>query len=210
METRHRIFRAAFDLFRGKGFDATTVEEIAERADVGKGTVFNYFPQKTDFLLAAYQEWVGFIREDLGPVESWEGPARAQLSRVFSYLANTAVEHRPLSRLVILENMRETHLRMAREDPHPDDGPPERPQEEAQGGHNAAVRLLEDMTREVIRRGRERGEVRPEIEDRQAASLIAASVFHTLVRGLVLGASVEEIRGDLEKKMDIIFTGLTP
>jgi AcrR family transcriptional regulator len=186
------------------------VEEIAERADVGKGTVFNYFPQKTDFLLAAYQEWVGIIWDELGPVESWEGPARVQLFRVFSYLAGTAVEHRPLSRLVILENMRETHLRMAREDPQPEHRPPESPKGQAQGGHIAAVRLLEDMTREVIRKGRENGEIRPEIEDRQAASLIAASVFHTLVRGLVLGASVEEIQGDLETKMDIIFTGLAP
>lgn len=35
---------AALSLFRGKGYDATTVEEITERADVAKGIFFNYLP----------------------------------------------------------------------------------------------------------------------------------------------------------------------
>ena len=46
METRERLFRAALDLFARKGFTETTVEDITEAADVGKGTFFNYFPSK--------------------------------------------------------------------------------------------------------------------------------------------------------------------
>ena len=46
LETRQRISTAAFALFVERGYEATTVEAIAERADVAKGTVFNYFPQK--------------------------------------------------------------------------------------------------------------------------------------------------------------------
>ena len=93
MDTRRRIFRAAFELFTRKGFDATTVEEIARRADVGKGTVFNYFPQKTAFLLAAYREWVELMQEELGPIDAWDGPTRDQLSRtreVSAAMASTA------------------------------------------------------------------------------------------------------------------------
>ncbi|HLJ42079.1 MAG TPA: TetR family transcriptional regulator, partial [Candidatus Acidoferrales bacterium] len=45
-ETRERIFRAALDLFAERGFMETTVEDITEAADVGKGTFFNYFPTK--------------------------------------------------------------------------------------------------------------------------------------------------------------------
>src|SRR5262249_39712120 len=45
-ETRERIARAAMALFAEKGFDATTVDEISVRADVAKGTFFNYFPRK--------------------------------------------------------------------------------------------------------------------------------------------------------------------
>src|ERR1700674_4943429 len=49
-ETRERLFRAALDLFAKKGFAKTTVEDITEAADVGKGTFFNYFPSKDHIL----------------------------------------------------------------------------------------------------------------------------------------------------------------
>src|SRR6201997_5697381 len=52
-ETRERLFRAALQLFAEKGFAETTVEDITEAADVGKGTFFNYFPTK-EHVLAAY------------------------------------------------------------------------------------------------------------------------------------------------------------
>lgn len=45
-ETRDRIFRAAIDLIAQHGTASVTVEQITELADVGKGTFFNYFPNK--------------------------------------------------------------------------------------------------------------------------------------------------------------------
>ena len=38
--------RLALALFRDQGYEATTIEQITERADVAKGTFFNYFPSK--------------------------------------------------------------------------------------------------------------------------------------------------------------------
>lgn len=49
-EVEQRIREAALALFREKGYEATTVEEIAERADVAKGTFFNYFPRMDGLL----------------------------------------------------------------------------------------------------------------------------------------------------------------
>src|SRR3977135_2868982 len=51
-DIRERLFLAALDLFAQKGFAETTVEDITEAADVGKGTFFNYFPSKDHILLA--------------------------------------------------------------------------------------------------------------------------------------------------------------
>jgi len=50
LETHQALLTAALSLFRGKGYDATRVEEITERADVAKGTFFNYFPSKESLL----------------------------------------------------------------------------------------------------------------------------------------------------------------
>src|SRR6266852_9918631 len=51
-ELRERLFRAALGLFAKKGFAETTVEDITNVADVGKGTFFNHFPSKDHILLA--------------------------------------------------------------------------------------------------------------------------------------------------------------
>ncbi|SPF50744.1 Bacterial regulatory s, tetR family protein [Candidatus Desulfosporosinus infrequens] len=45
-ETREKIFSNAMQLFRMQGFAATSVEQITQHADVGKGTFYNYFPTK--------------------------------------------------------------------------------------------------------------------------------------------------------------------
>jgi AcrR family transcriptional regulator len=53
-ETEQRIFMAALELFGQQGFTNTTIEQITEAADVGKGTFFNYFPSKEHVLLAVF------------------------------------------------------------------------------------------------------------------------------------------------------------
>jgi AcrR family transcriptional regulator len=44
--TRQRILEAAVDLFRARGFDATTTRDIAGAAEIATGTLFNYFATK--------------------------------------------------------------------------------------------------------------------------------------------------------------------
>src|SRR5881394_2406421 len=68
-DIRERLFRAALDLFAQKGFAETTVEDITEAADVGKGTFFNYFPSKDHILLA-------FGEMQLGKLEAAVDEAR--------------------------------------------------------------------------------------------------------------------------------------
>ncbi len=49
-QTRQAIAEAAWQLFRARGFDAVTVDEVAMAADVSKKTVFNYFATKEDLV----------------------------------------------------------------------------------------------------------------------------------------------------------------
>src|SRR5208337_2052639 len=62
VELRERIFRAALNLFAKQGFAETTVEDITNAADVGKGTFFNYFPSKDHILLAFAEMQIGRLR----------------------------------------------------------------------------------------------------------------------------------------------------
>jgi AcrR family transcriptional regulator len=49
---RERLYSAAVELFVEKGYDHTSIDEIAERADVARGTFFNYFQRKEDIITA--------------------------------------------------------------------------------------------------------------------------------------------------------------
>jgi len=49
---RRRILSTAIQLFTRHGLDGVTIDEIAAAADVGKGTIYNYFAAKEDIVVA--------------------------------------------------------------------------------------------------------------------------------------------------------------
>ncbi|WP_406414328.1 TetR/AcrR family transcriptional regulator [Streptomyces sp. NBC_01614] len=51
IKTRTAIRDATYALIKSQGYDATTIEQIAERAEVSPSTVFRYFPTKEDIVL---------------------------------------------------------------------------------------------------------------------------------------------------------------
>ena len=55
--TRARIIAEASDLFRENGYQATTIEDITDAADVAPRTFYSYFDAKVDVALAQFEEW---------------------------------------------------------------------------------------------------------------------------------------------------------
>jgi AcrR family transcriptional regulator len=54
-EIREKLYEAALHLFMTRGVQATTVKDITDAADLGKGTFFNYFPTKEHILATFYE-----------------------------------------------------------------------------------------------------------------------------------------------------------
>ncbi|MEU7337694.1 TetR family transcriptional regulator [Streptomyces sp. NPDC007074] len=63
IKTRIAIREATYRLIREQGYDATTVEQIAEAAEVSPSTVFRYFPAKEDIVLT--DEYDALLEEEL-------------------------------------------------------------------------------------------------------------------------------------------------
>ncbi|MER5930449.1 TetR/AcrR family transcriptional regulator [Streptomyces sp. NPDC002054] len=63
--TRQKLYEAAVTLIAEKGFSATTVDEIAERAGVAKGTVYYNFASKTDLFEELLRHGVGLLTASL-------------------------------------------------------------------------------------------------------------------------------------------------
>lgn len=86
-ETRQAISDHATQLFLERGFDGTTIADIASAARVAKMTVTNYFPRKEDLALDHHEEFVAGLARTVADREPGE-PVLAALRR--AYLAALA------------------------------------------------------------------------------------------------------------------------
>jgi AcrR family transcriptional regulator len=80
LRTREAIIDAALDLFATKGFDTTTIEDIADAAEVSPRTFFRYFDSKLDVVMArsaAHDEQHGDVVALLAARPASEGPLEA-------------------------------------------------------------------------------------------------------------------------------------
>ena len=74
---RERLVVAAVDLFAEQGYDATTVAQIAERAGVTKSTLFRYFPDKREILVAGQESLSRLLAEGIAEAPAGASPLEA-------------------------------------------------------------------------------------------------------------------------------------
>ena len=72
--TRARIIEQATELFRRNGYQATTIEDITEAADVAPRTFYSYFDAKVDVALAQFEEWANHHVEAMESRPAGETP----------------------------------------------------------------------------------------------------------------------------------------
>jgi AcrR family transcriptional regulator len=77
--TRQALVDAAYDLFSAQGFEATTIADIAARAEVGTRTFFSYFPAKEDVLFPESDARVRVALEAIATRGADEQPAEVLL-----------------------------------------------------------------------------------------------------------------------------------
>lgn len=189
-ETRRRIFEVAIELFRERGFQATTVDEITEKADVGRGTFFNYFPRKEAVLAYLSEERVSLAEENAAALIDDPAPAREKLHEIYAFAASAYLSDRELSRFVFEEWMRQAFV----------------PTEEA-GGRWQALLLR------VIEQGQAAGQLRQDIEPLMIESLLSSIYMTTLYYWLCcpVQKSLEEdfpLLEGLRQRLDLVMDGV--
>jgi AcrR family transcriptional regulator len=89
--TLRSLEAALFDLIQTKRYDKITVQDIIDRADVGRSTFYAHFETKDDLLLASMDKLTADIDLHLADASALTGPVLPVLG-----LFRHVVEHRPL------------------------------------------------------------------------------------------------------------------
>jgi AcrR family transcriptional regulator len=90
--TRQAIAEAGIALFRERGFNATTIEDIAQRADVSPRTFFRYFPRKESLLLEGSEAKLSTIRARIAARQVSESPEECLVAVLREIVAELAAD----------------------------------------------------------------------------------------------------------------------
>lgn len=186
-ETRERLFRSALDLFAKKGFTETTVEDITEAADVGKGTFFNYFPSK-DHILPAFGEM------QLAKLQSAVEEARRSKEPMPQFLRSLGLRmtQEPIRNPGVIRTLLQAYL------------------------STTAVReLMLDLQKrvhalhtEIVQLGQDRGEIRKDLPATEIAHVFRQTIFGTLLFWSLYGDATLHSR--MESAFNVLWSGLAP
>jgi AcrR family transcriptional regulator len=100
---RRAILHAARTVFARQGYGDTVVEDIARQADIGKGTLYLYFPSKEHIYVAALLEDAHRLDEDtrgaMAAAKNWRDKLRAYMEVRLRYFD----EHQDFVRIYLTE-----------------------------------------------------------------------------------------------------------
>jgi AcrR family transcriptional regulator len=186
-DTRERLFHAALALFAQKGFAETTVEDITEAADVGKGTFFNYFPSKDHILLA-------FGELQLSKLESAIELARASGEPMPEFLRSLGVRmtQEPTRNPAIIRALLQAYLSTT----------------PVRAAMMDLQRRVHALHTQMIQLGQDRGEIRNDLPAAEIAQVFRQTIFGTLLIWSLYGDTTLHSR--IETAFNLLWSGLAP
>ena len=183
-EIRDRLYESAITLFLEQGYERTTMDDIGNRADVARTTVFNHYPRKSAFL----DEW-----------------AARRRSQVAARLHRSHLDDKPIA--VVLENYLQLFAELNEE--HRAEAKELMPAAIAWGNVLNNPPLAETVA-DYIRRAQQRGEVRAEVDAGQAGLMLAATYFATLTSWCDHEPPAFDLRDALSGVARLMVGGLEP
>jgi AcrR family transcriptional regulator len=184
-EVRTRILEAALDLFAAHGYQATSVDQIADHADLARRTVFNHFPRKRDMLTVWADQRRALTAAVIDDEQVRQESARRQLELQFEALARANEQHPEMARVISSGWLAEL-------------------------GTLASPFPVFGSFTESVRVGQERGELRDAVPPQVVAEVLTACYADTLHRWLhdEIHAAHTRLLPALQAKLDLVLDGL--
>jgi len=186
-EIRERLFRAALKLFAERGFSETSVEDITEAADVGKGTFFNYFPSKDHILLAFGEMQLAKLEEAVSKARAIDEPMPQFLRALGVRMTQEPTRNPAIIRALLQAYLSTTPVREAMVD---------------------LQRRVHALHTQMIELGQERGEIRNDLPAAEIANVFRQTIFGTLLIWSLYGDATLHAR--IEAAFNLLWSGLAP
>jgi AcrR family transcriptional regulator len=186
-EIRERLFRAALTLFAEKGYVETTVEDITNAADVGKGTFFNHFPSKDHILLAFGEMQLAKLEEAIENARRINMPMREFLRSLGTRMTQEPTRNPAIIRTILQAYLSRTPVREVMVNM----------QKRAHALHTQIVEL-----------GQARGEIRDDLPPAEIANVFRQTIFGTLLLWSLYGDA--SLHARIETAFDVLWTGMAP
>jgi AcrR family transcriptional regulator len=156
---KEKIKKVAIKLFSQKGYSATSMRQIAQKAGLSSGSLYNHLKRKSDLLLDIHRDFIDEVIEKTNFSEVDREPCEEKLKAIFKTFMKAIFENK-LSFKVLLEQ--ETFLPLA-----------------ARREVNKNTHLLKEGIKRIIKEGIKRGEIR-EVDSKMATFCVFALCNYTL------------------------------
>src|SRR5882757_10112652 len=184
-DIRERLFRSALHLFAQKGFAETTVEDITEAADVGKGTFFNYFPTKEHILMAFGEMQLGKLEAIVHDTKQSDLPMQEVLRVLVLRMTEEPIRNPAIVRALLQANLSSVRVR-------------------------GAMLRIHDRNRallgQLIRHGQERSEIRTDLPPEEIAQVWRQTIFGTLLFWSLAGDA--SLTQRMEQSLNLLLDGI--
>jgi AcrR family transcriptional regulator len=189
-ETRRKLIRTALKLWGERGFERafeeTTAEDIARAAGVSKGTFYFHFAHKEDILLEMPWATAEIMIEEADRAMAGRERTGEILDQLMTSLARRVARAPRAAVLRVTSHMARVAPTSGSAEPAP--------------GFGKAYQA-------VFRYACERGDLPPEAEPDELASLLEAATMDTLVRWAATSGSASALRDSLSRRADVVFSG---
>ena len=188
-EKREKIVDAARHLFTTKGFDRTTTSEIAERADIGSGTLFTYAPTKDDLLVMVFHDEIMAVNRRAFEDVPSQLPALDQIVHVFAQMISYHEQDMDLHRRI-------TKILMDA----PDAG--------RLRDINEMNALVHEGFSNIVRSRQQAGELSPKVDPDTAGKTFFAIYYLNMLLWMAAVYSKDELLNHLRQQIGLAITGM--
>ncbi len=187
---RDRTYRAAIELFMAKGYEATTVDEIAAAADIGRATFFNHYPSKDAILHELAREAVAYAAAVFeAELAQGTGSLEKRLKASLGRFAEIVERNPGYYQSIFLDIMR-SQARFEREGPRD------------------AVDLVRILAAH-LRAEQKRGTLDPRLDATQLSEILTGAYMYTILAG-IQGGLRSSLVARMHRAVELVLRGCGP